>query len=248
MAVGYDLLLIIKQKQLTQYILDIMEKLIEDFSVGLFFWQLILFVGLVLLLKKFAWKPILNSVNEREEGIKDALASAEEAKKEMQNLNASNEQLLKDARAERDALMKDARDIKDKMISDAKEEAKEVTAKLIDNALTSIEQEKQAALAELKNQVAELSIGIAETVIKKELASKDDQLKLVEEILKEVPPLANVIRLSQNSDFPLYLAAGMGDIRMVQLFKTGRKIVKNFFVDASQYPHKMVTGRVDPPN
>jgi len=103
-----------------------MEKLIEDFSVGLFFWQLILFVGLVLLLKKFAWKPILNSVNEREEGIKDALASAEEAKKEMQNLNASNEQLLKDARAERDALMKDARDIKDKMISDAKEEAKEV--------------------------------------------------------------------------------------------------------------------------
>jgi len=149
-----------------------MEKLIEDFSVGLFFWQLILFVGLVLLLKKFAWKPILNSVNEREEGIKDALASAEEAKKEMQNLNASNEQLLKDARAERDALMKDARDIKDKMISDAKEEAKEVTAKLIDNALTSIEQEKQAALAELKNQVAELSIGIAETVIKKELASK----------------------------------------------------------------------------
>ncbi len=186
MAVGYDLLLIIKQKQLTQYILDIMEKLIEDFSVGLFFWQLILFVGLVLLLKKFAWKPILNSVNEREEGIKDALASAEEAKKEMQNLNASNEQLLKDARAERDALMKDARDIKDKMISDAKEEAKEVTAKLIDNALTSIEQEKQAALAELKNQVAELSIGIAETVIKKELASKDDQLKLVEEILKEV--------------------------------------------------------------
>ena len=83
MAVGYDLLLIIKQKQLTQYILDIMEKLIEDFSVGLFFWQLILFVGLVLLLKKFAWKPILNSVNEREEGIKDALASAEEAKKEM---------------------------------------------------------------------------------------------------------------------------------------------------------------------
>ena len=96
-----------------------MEKLIEDFSVGLFFWQLVLFVGLVLLLKKFAWKPILDSVNEREDGIKNALASAEEAKKEMQNLNASNEQLLKDARTERDALMKEAREIKDKMISDA---------------------------------------------------------------------------------------------------------------------------------
>ena len=163
-----------------------MDKLIGDFSVGLFFWQLILFVGLVLLLKKFAWKPILDSVNEREDGIKNALASAEDAKKEMQNLNASNEQLLKDARAERDALMKDAREIKDKMISDAKEEAKEVTSKLIENAQASIEQEKQAALAELKKQVADLSIGIAETVIKKELTSKEEQLKLVEEILKEV--------------------------------------------------------------
>ena len=155
-------------------------------GLGLVFWTAITFLCLLFILKKFAWKPILGAVSDREKSIKDALASAEEAKKEMQNLNASNEQLLKDARAERDALMKDAREIKDKMISDAKEEAKEVTAKLIDNALTSIEQEKQAALAELKNQVAELSIGIAETVIKKELASKDDQLKLVEEILKEV--------------------------------------------------------------
>jgi F-type H+-transporting ATPase subunit b len=155
-------------------------------GLGLVFWTAITFLCLLFILKKFAWKPILGAVSDREKSIKDALASAEEAKKEMQNLNASNEQLLKDARSERDALMKDARDIKDKMISDAKEEAKEVTAKLIDNALTSIEQEKQAALAELKNQVAELSIGIAETVIKKELASKDDQLKLVEEILKEV--------------------------------------------------------------
>jgi len=104
----------------------------------------------------------------------------------MQNLNASNEQLLKDARAERDALMKEAREIKDKMISDAKEEEKEVTSKLIENAQASIEQEKQAALAELKKQVADLSIGIAETVIKKELTDKNDQLKLVEGILKEV--------------------------------------------------------------
>jgi len=163
-----------------------MEKLIEDFSVGLFFWQLVLFVGLILLLKKFAWKPILDSVNEREDGIKSALASAEEAKKEMQNLNASNEQLLKDARAERDVLMKEAREIKDKIIADAKEEAKQVTSTLIENAQASIEQEKQAALAELKKQVADLSIGIAETVIKKELSSKEDQLKLVDGILKEV--------------------------------------------------------------
>ena len=163
-----------------------MEKLIEDFSLGLFFWMALLFLALLFLLRKFAWKPILDSVNEREEGIKNALASAEEAKREMQNLQASNEQLLKDARAERDAMMKDAREIKEKMISDAKDEAKEVAAKLIQSAQASIEQEKQAALSELKHQVAELSISIAETVVKKELSSKADQLKLVEGILKEV--------------------------------------------------------------
>lgn len=155
-------------------------------GLGLVFWTAITFLCLLFILKKFAWKPILGAVSDREKSIKDALASAEEAKKEMQNLNASNEQLLKDARAERDALMKEAREIKDKMISDAKEEAKEVTSKLIENAQVSIEQEKQAALAELKKQVADLSIGIAETVIKKELTSKKEQLKLVEGILKEV--------------------------------------------------------------
>jgi len=163
-----------------------MEQLLENFSLDLFVKQTVLFLILIFIMVKYAWKPITKALNEREEGIKTALDSAEEAKKEMQNLNASNEQLLKDARAERDALMKDAREIKDKMITDAKDEAKEVTSKLIENAQASIEQEKQAALAELKKQVAELSIGIAETVIKKELASKDDQLKLVEGILKEV--------------------------------------------------------------
>lgn len=163
-----------------------MEKLWNEFSFGLFFWQILLFVGLVLLLRKFAWKPILEAVNSREEGIKNALASAEDAKKEMQNLQADNEQLVKEARAERDAMMKEAREIKESMISEAKEEAKEVTSKLIEKAQASIQQEKQAALAELKKQVAELSIGIAETVIKKELSSKDDQLKLVEGMLEEV--------------------------------------------------------------
>ena len=100
-----------------------MDKLINQFEFGLFFWQVLIFVGLLLLLKKFAWKPILDAVNEREEGIKNALESAEKAKKEMQNLKSDNEKLLADARAERDALMKEAREIKDKMISDAKAEA-----------------------------------------------------------------------------------------------------------------------------
>ena len=163
-----------------------MDKLINDFSLGLFVWMGVLFVLLVLLLKKFAWKPILDAVNDREEGIKKALASAEEAKKEMQNLTANNEKLVKEARAERDAMMKEAREIKEKMISEAKEEAKGVATTLIENAQASIEQEKQAALAEIKKSVADLSIGIAESVIKRELASKEDQLQLVEGILKDV--------------------------------------------------------------
>ena len=153
---------------------------------GLVFWTMITFLILLLILRKFAWKPILDSVSQREEGIKDALASAEEAKKEMQNLQANNEQLLKEARAERDAMMKEAREIKDKMIANAKDEAKDVADKLIQNAQASIEQEKQAALSELKHQVSELSIGIAETIVKKELSAKKDQLKLVEDLLSDV--------------------------------------------------------------
>lgn len=153
---------------------------------GLVFWTAITFLILLFILRKFAWKPILGAVSDREQGIKEALNAAEEAKKEMQNLHADNEQLLKEARIERDALMKEAREIKDKMISDAKEEAKELSAKLIQNAQASIEHEKQAALSELKHQVAELSIGIAEAVVKKELSAKKDQLKLVEGLLEDV--------------------------------------------------------------
>ena len=109
-----------------------MEQLLNDFSPGLFVVQTILLLGLIFLMVKFAWKPILNSLNEREEGIQSALDSAEEAKKEMQNLTAGNEKLIKEARAERDALLKEAREIKDKMISEAKEEAKEEATKMID--------------------------------------------------------------------------------------------------------------------
>ncbi|MCG1035001.1 F0F1 ATP synthase subunit B [Polaribacter sargassicola] len=163
-----------------------METLLNDFSPGLFAMQIVILIILLFLMKKFAWKPILNSLEERETGIEDALLAAENAKKEMQNLQADNERLIKEARAERDAMMKEARDIRDNMIAEAKEDAKEVTASLIEKAQASIAQEKQAALAELKKNVAELSIGIAESVIKKELSSKQDQLDLVEGILKDV--------------------------------------------------------------
>ena len=100
-----------------------MEKLINDFSFGLFFWQTLIFVGLIFLLKKFAWKPILDAVNEREEGIKNALLSAENAKKEMQNLQADNQRILQEARMERDTMLKEAREMKEKMIADSKNEA-----------------------------------------------------------------------------------------------------------------------------
>ena len=160
--------------------------LLEDFSPGLFAILTILLLALIALMVKFAWKPILNSLEERESGIENALAAAENARKEMQNLQADNEKLIKEARAERDAMMKEARVIRDKMIADAKEDAKEVTAGLIEKAQASIEHEKQSALAEIKKNVAELSIGIAESVIKKELSSKKDQLELVEGLLKDV--------------------------------------------------------------
>ena len=163
-----------------------MGALLEDFSIGLFVILTVLLLVLIGLMVKFAWKPILNSLEERESGIENALAAAENARKEMQNLTADNERLAKEARAEREAMMKEAREISDKIIADAKEDAKEVTTKLIETAQVSIQQEKQAALAELKKNVAELSIGIAESVIKKELSSKKDQLDLVEGILKDV--------------------------------------------------------------
>ena len=130
-----------------------METLLNDFSPGLFVVSTILLLALIGLMVKFAWKPILTSLEERESGIENALAAAENARKEMQNLQADNANLVKEARAEREAMMKEARDISDKIIADAKEDAKEVTTKLIENAQAAIAQEKQAALAEIKKNV-----------------------------------------------------------------------------------------------
>lgn len=160
-----------------------MEELFGHISLGLFILQTILFIALIFLLKKFAWKPILDAVNEREDGIKNALLSAENAKKEMQNLKSDNEKLLADARAERDAMMKEAREIKDKMINDAKAEAQEAGEKMISQAKAAIESEKNAAMADLKNQVSSLSLEIAEKVLRDELSNKESQAKLVEKML-----------------------------------------------------------------
>jgi F-type H+-transporting ATPase subunit b len=160
-----------------------MEKLVNDFSFGLFFWQLLIFIGLIILLKKFAWKPILDAVNTREEGIRSALLSAENARKEMQNLQADNQRILNEARAERDLMLKDAREMKEKMVSDAKNEAQAAGQKMIEQAKSAIESEKNAAMADLKAQVSSLSLEIAEKLLKDELSNKDSQVKLVEKML-----------------------------------------------------------------
>ena len=160
-----------------------MEKLWEDFGFGLFIWQTIIFVGLIFLLKKFAWKPILDAVNEREEGIKNALLSADNARKEMQNLQSDNQRILQEARMERDSLLKDARDMKEKMIADAVNEAQAQGLKMIEQAKAAIESEKNAAMAELKLHVSTLSLEIAEKLLKDELSNKEAQVKLVEKML-----------------------------------------------------------------
>lgn len=163
-----------------------MEKLVNDFSLGLFFWQAVILVVLILLLVKFAWKPIMTSITAREQGIKDALASAEAARREMHNLQADNQRILQEARMERDTMIKEAREIKEKMIADAKAEAQAEGAKMIEQAKASINAEKNAAMAELKAQVSGLSLEIAEKILKNELSNREAQTSLVEKMLGEV--------------------------------------------------------------
>jgi len=163
-----------------------MEKLLGEFSFGLFIWQTVIVTALILLLRKFAWKPILNTINEREEGIRSAMESAEEARQEMQNLQSDNQRILKEARAERDGLLKEARELRQKMIDDAKEEAKAQSEQLLAQAKEAIESEKQIAITSLKNEVADLSLQIAESLTKEQLSSDKKQAELVQKLLKEV--------------------------------------------------------------
>ena len=152
---------------------------------GLVFWTLITFFILLVILKKFAWKPILGAVSEREEGIKNALASAENARIEMENLQSDNERILKQARLEREVMLKEARELKNKIIDDAKEEAKRQSDKLVRQAQETILTEKKAAISELRAEVAKVSISIAEKVIRGELSDADKQEKLVKSMLDD---------------------------------------------------------------
>ncbi|MND53411.1 ATP synthase subunit b [compost metagenome] len=163
-----------------------MEALINQFSYGLFFWQLIILLVVIFLLGKFAWKPIVNALDEREQGIANALEAAEKAKLEMARLTNENEQLLKEARAERDVILKEAKELKDKIVAEARNQAQYEGAKMIAQAKEEIDEQKNKALAEVKSQVSSLSLDIARKVLTREFEDQGKQEALVADLLKDV--------------------------------------------------------------
>ena len=153
-------------------------------EIGLIFWTTIVFLLLLIVLKKYAWKPILAAVDERNKSIEDALKAADKAKKEMLALNTDNERILIEAKKERDVLLKEGREIKDNIVAEAKDKAKIEADKILTTAKEQINNEKMKAITELKNQVAEISIDIAEKILKSELSDKNKQKELIAEALK----------------------------------------------------------------
>jgi F-type H+-transporting ATPase subunit b len=155
-------------------------------DLGLFLWNLLAFLILFFVLKKVAWKPILKSLNEREKGIADSLTTAEKVRNEMAQLKNENEALLAKAREERALLLKEARDTKDKIINEAKEQAKLEAGKIIVDAQAAIEQQKMAALTDVKNQVGNLVIEVAEKILRRELSNKAEQENYIRQLSNEV--------------------------------------------------------------
>lgn len=153
---------------------------------GLLFWMILSFLTVMIILRKFAWKPILGMIKDREKSIEDALQSAENAKAEMNNLKAENEKILQEARNQRDMMIKEAREIREQMIAEAKGKAKAEGEKMLTSAREAIQNEKMAAITDLKNQVAQLSIDIAEKIIARELSSENKQKELIGDMLKSV--------------------------------------------------------------
>ena len=163
-----------------------MEKLINEFSFWLFFWQLLIFVGLILILKKFAWKPILDTLNERENSIKESLESAQKAKDEFSKIKADNDKIISDAKKERDSIISDAKKTGREIIEESKNSAKLESEKIIENAKESIRTEKDLILKDLKSQVVDLSIEIASKILKKELNEKQNQDDYIQKLIDEI--------------------------------------------------------------
>lgn len=155
-------------------------------EIGTVAWASVAFLVVLILLKKLAWKPILKSLDERESSIQNALSSAEKAREEMAALQSENEDLLREARIERDKILKEARDAKDEIISESKGKAQEEANKITAAARENIQHEKMAAISELKNQVAQLSIEIAEKIIRERLSDSEKQKALVKDLMDDV--------------------------------------------------------------
>jgi F-type H+-transporting ATPase subunit b len=155
-------------------------------NIGLMFWTLITFILLLITLRKFAWKPILDGLKNREQSIEDALSEARKAREEMGNLKAENETLLAQARQERDKILKEAKEIREKLLSDAKTQAQEEGRKIVADAKASIDKEKQAAFRELREQVVSLAIEASTKILKKELSSQPEQEGLIENYINQV--------------------------------------------------------------
>ncbi len=156
-------------------------------ELGLFFWTLIAFLAVFFILRKFAWGPILSSLGEREKGIADSIATAQRVKAEMAQMKSENEKLMAQAREERSTMLKEAKEIKDRMISEAKEQAKNEANKIISDAQLQIQQQKNAALTEVKNEIGNLAVEVAGKILRQELAASKGQeayMQLLSEDIK----------------------------------------------------------------
>ncbi|GAO45081.1 F0F1 ATP synthase subunit B [Flavihumibacter petaseus] len=156
-------------------------------ALGYFVWTLVAFVIVFLILKKFAWKPILSTLSDREKNIADSIATAERVKLEMAQLKNENEALMQKAREERAEMLKEAKEIRDKIVNEAKEQAKVEANKVLADAQASIEQQKNAALTEVKNKIGNMVIEVTEKVIRRELSNKSEQEQYIRTLADELP-------------------------------------------------------------
>jgi F-type H+-transporting ATPase subunit b len=155
-------------------------------DVGTIFWMLLMFIIVLVILKKFAWKPILNALDKREKSIEESLRSADRARKEMEQLKADNEKIIAQARVERDGMLKETKQLSEKILKEAREKAGVETKRLIETAREQIENEKALAVTEIRNQVAELSVDIAEKILREKLRDGKQQKELIDKLLKDI--------------------------------------------------------------
>jgi len=155
-------------------------------ALGLFVWTLVAFLIVFFILRAFAWKPILKSLNERESGIADSIAAAEKVKAEMKAMQSENQTLLAQAREERTQLLKEAKEMKDKIIGEAKEQAKVEANKIMDDTRLQIERQKNAAMTEVKNEIGNLAVEVAEKILRKQLAGQEAQQSYVKMLADEI--------------------------------------------------------------